>query len=610
VLLNTSGGSTERQERRRRKAGNPRLPDGSRAIGIATIVVFGLLLVTAGVLDLQTRNGIDRGRSAYALTRDFEQLRHLVTEQTRWVDEYHGDATHRARFSQRRADTEAMLARLRGMPEARADAIRISRTYDRFADSVPSYWAAVDAGNAARARALDLNLLDPLSDKLGELNSRSTVQRAKEASRRLAGLQDEQDTVLLALPVVFILVGSVLFFLSRASHRARAREAEARLGEAEARTEIHMLQLAARRDALTGLRNHRAFQEDLLQGLGQERLLCLVMFDLVRLKWINETQGHQVGDERLREVAAALRVTGDDEESIYRVGGNQFAVVLRDERTWSGYCRAESFRAQLAEADIGIAVRAGVAETDGVGDKDELVHHADLALISAKRLNRSSMVYSPELEPRAPQHDRAAERREMRLAANALARAVDAKDSYTRSHSETVSNLCVLVAQELGLSRERVAKLRVAGLLHDVGKIGTPDAILNKPGALTDAEYETIKQHSPLGEEIVRAAGFVEESRWIRHHHEQPDGYGYPDGLRGEEIPLESLIIGVADAFEAMTSDRPYRGALSQEAAMAELQRCAGTQFEPACVAALRKTLGVRPDPSSLDRDPHPALVA
>src|SRR4051794_11372545 len=137
------------------------------------------------------------------------------------------------------------------------------------------------------------------------------------------------------------------------------------------------------------------------------------------------------------------------------------------------------------------------------------------------------------------------------------------------------------ISAELGLDRDRVARIRLGGLLHDVGKIGVPDAILNKPAALTDTEYDLMKRHSLLGGDIVEAADMYEESRWVRHHHERFDGTGYPDGLAGAEIPLESRIILVADAFEAMTSDRPYRRAPGQEFALDELRRNAGTQFDP-----------------------------
>jgi HD-GYP domain-containing protein (c-di-GMP phosphodiesterase class II) len=247
---------------------------------------------------------------------------------------------------------------------------------------------------------------------------------------------------------------------------------------------------------------------------------------------------------------------------------------------------------QAAGGEIDVAV--GVAEASPLEGAFDLVRHADLALINAKRTNRQAIVYSAELEGTVEGEPLPADEHQLRVLSTALARAVDAKDSYTRSHSETVSNLCILTGSELGLSPDRLAKLRIAGLLHDVGKIGTPDAILNKPSGLTEAEYETIKEHPVLGEGIIGAADLDEEARWVRHHHERPDGQGYPDGLRGDEISIEARIIGVADAFEAMISDRPYRQGRSESEALDELERYSGSQFDPDCVAALR--VGLRID--------------
>jgi putative nucleotidyltransferase with HDIG domain len=178
-----------------------------------------------------------------------------------------------------------------------------------------------------------------------------------------------------------------------------------------------------------------------------------------------------------------------------------------------------------------------------------------------------------------------------RTLANALALAVDAKDSYTRSHCQTVSQLCVVIATELDIHREQLVRVRLAGLLHDVGKIGVPDSILNKPDVLTHDEYEQMKTHSVLGAAIIKAADMPIEAHWVRHHHERIDGTGYPDGLLGADIPLESRIIHVADAFEAMTSDRPYRKAPGQAYAIDELRRNSGTQFDADVVEALIRRL-------------------
>ena len=163
----------------------------------------------------------------------------------------------------------------------------------------------------------------------------------------------------------------------------------------------------------------------------------------------------------------------------------------------------------------------------------------------------------------------------------ALAAAVDGKDHYTHYHSERVATYAREIALELGFSPSRVELLEVAGRLHDVGKIAVPDAILLKSGKLTPAEYKEIKRHSAVGETIVRDIGLGEIALWVRHHHERWDGGGYPDGLRAEEIPIESRILGVVDAFDAMTHDRSYQDAIGLPEAIIEIESNMGTQFDP-----------------------------
>lgn len=183
------------------------------------------------------------------------------------------------------------------------------------------------------------------------------------------------------------------------------------------------------------------------------------------------------------------------------------------------------------------------------------------------------------------------ERRARVVAAIGLARALDLRDAYTAGHSETVATHAAAMAAELGLSQRQVERVHLAGLLHDVGKIGIPDAVLLKPAALTDDEWEQMRRHPELGAQMLDSTTLRDIRRWVLAHHERPDGRGYPDGLRGADIPLEARILAVADAFEAMTSDRVYRAGMPVEDAVAELWRCAGTQFDPEVVAAFVRTL-------------------
>jgi diguanylate cyclase (GGDEF)-like protein len=354
---------------------------------------------------------------------------------------------------------------------------------------------------------------------------------------------------------------------------------------------------AALRDSLTGLRNHRAFHETLEEVLARESAagqpVCLVLLDLVDLKTTNDTLGHQAGDERLKLLSARLLGVLRTDDTAYRVGGDEFAVVLPGVQSWDGFNVATRLQQALSgdRWAAAPAVSIGVAEAEPGIDKDALIGRASAALVEAKRSHRKTVLYSEGLELESEGWDAAPARVHTKTLATALARAVDAKDSYTRSHCETVAEMCVMIAAGLGLEPARVAKLRLAGLLHDVGKIGIPDTILQKPSALTAEEFDEMKTHSQLGYSIVSGAGLEEEAIWILHHHERPDGRGYPDGLAGDEIALESRVILVADAFEAMTSDRPYRRAVPASEALAELHRHVGRQFDPDCVAALEDAL-------------------
>jgi putative nucleotidyltransferase with HDIG domain len=184
-----------------------------------------------------------------------------------------------------------------------------------------------------------------------------------------------------------------------------------------------------------------------------------------------------------------------------------------------------------------------------------------------------------------------AERRRLDMLARCLLQLLGARDPSVLVHSESVAALSLAIAGELGLAGPRLVRMRRAALLHDIGKLAVPDAILAKPGPLTEDELAIVKQHTTWGHRIARTAGLMVEGRWILHHHERPDGRGYPLGLRGNAIPLESRIILVADAYDAITSDRPYAEAERPERALAEMVVGAGWAYDRACVNALESVV-------------------
>ena len=361
--------------------------------------------------------------------------------------------------------------------------------------------------------------------------------------------------------------------------------------------ELARLTQAALTDNLTGLGNHRSFHEDLQREIARRTrsgsCFSVVMLDLDGLKQINDTLGHQAGDARLRALGECLRATMRATDSAYRIGGDELIVLLPDERAWGAFTFAQRLQREALGHRTGVTFTSGIAESTGFEGAEMLVRHVDLALYEAKRSGRRIVIYADGLAPKpAAAPEERANRHHQRLLATALARAVDAKDQGTRNHCETVSELCVLIGEELGLDADRLQRIRLAGLLHDVGKIGVADRILRKPGPLDRDEGAAMRGHVHVGYSVVEAAELDEEARWVLHHHEHVDGSGYPHGLRGEEIPLESRIILVADAFEAITAERPYSPASSIEEALTELDSCAGTQFDAACVKALRTALG------------------
>ena len=359
-------------------------------------------------------------------------------------------------------------------------------------------------------------------------------------------------------------------------------------------------------DPLTGIANHRAFHDRLEEAVANaERSaqpLGLIAIDLDRLKEINDVHGHMAGDRVLEAVAAKIADTCGPNDLCARVGGDEFAVVCPAAEPDAVATLADRIRTAVSalgaaglvggdgervKAEIGVSV--GFAHMPATArTREELIHHADTQLYRAKTgRGHDSTEELPIASAQPPEGIAAVVR--------ALAVAVDAKDSGTRSHCQTVSEYAVAIAERMGFAAGELESIRRVAVLHDVGKIGTPDAVLGKPSRLTEEEYTLMKRHSELGYRILINGGLpLREAQWVLHHHEHLDGSGYPHGLRGDEIPIQSRIILVADAFEAMTSDRPYRAGRPMQDALTELRRCAGTQFDPEVVDELARVIAGR----------------
>jgi len=359
----------------------------------------------------------------------------------------------------------------------------------------------------------------------------------------------------------------------------------------------------SRTDSLTGLYNSRYFEEILQKQISWAKRksapFALLLLDMDNLKSINDFYGHDSGDLLLRKFSRVLEDSLRDTDYMARYGGDEFVALLPESDEKEARVVAEKLRKKIASTrifgfdlkplmttSIGIAVFPKSAST-----MISLVKAADIAMYRSKQQGKNQIcLFEPSLLPEI--HFDAERLR--RIAHNAdlnaiqtLITAVDLKDRFTGVHSSEVSRLAVFLAQRLGLDSKEMEHLRIAALLHDVGKIGIGDQILLKPHKLTQKEFAEIRKHPQLGVSILKfSKDFKKALPVVLHHHERWDGKGYPYGLSGEKIPLLARIISIADAFEAMTSDRPYRKAMSKRKALSQLWKFSNRQFDPELVQA------------------------
>jgi diguanylate cyclase (GGDEF)-like protein len=349
-------------------------------------------------------------------------------------------------------------------------------------------------------------------------------------------------------------------------------------------------------DSLTGLANRRDFEErfgrELQRSRRTGRPLGLVVLDLDWFKEINDRFGHEAGDRTLQQLAGVLRRETRSIDTAARLGGEEFAVIAPEGSEGDAYQLAERLRSQVKEEFAGhawpLTASCGVSSFPSSGSTSaDLMRAADRALYVAKDLGRDRSIVYRSGSVAAPT-DRQARlaRAGPRLATLiAIAEAVDRRKG-SPGHCRAVERYSEAIARQLGLPEPTVERVALAGLLHDIGTVGIADPIIAKSGPLSEAEWAEMHRHPEVGARIVATAELEGIADLINAHHERPDGTGYPNGLRDGEIPLESQIIAVADAFAAMTSERTYRPGVPIDAAREEIRAKAGTQFEPEVVEA------------------------
>src|SRR5918999_911679 len=395
----------------------------------------------------------------------------------------------------------------------------------------------------------------------------------------------------MGLVSVLTLGGALVLLAVILDQRRRIARLTARLSE------------ATRADPLTGLLNRRAFEGRFDAELGRSRRtgrsVSVVIGDLDWLDLVNVRHGHRTGDAVLRLVARDMEKWKRRIDSAARIGGEEFGLLLPETDEAGAFLVAERLRRAahrtFADLPVPVTISFGVASFPDHGcEREELLAAAWSAMGAAKEMGKDrSVIYSPEVARvlGAQPHADAG----LQLATViGLAEALDIRETGTTGHSHTVGRLCELTAAKLGLPSERVERVRLAGVLHDVGKVGVSDRLLTKPGPLDPEEWQQMRTHPEIAARLLANPEFEDLRAWVLAHHERPDGRGYPYRLEAGEIPLEASILAVADAYEAMTADRSYRAALGEKAARAELEAGSGQQFDPQVVEAFLAALAPR----------------
>ena len=435
------------------------------------------------------------------------------------------------------------------------------------------------------------NILEYLPLKSGDGEPMAVVAIIRDAAPILTRIDLARRDIVVVTAAAGLLLAIILLGVFRAAHR-RIQRQQALLFEAE------------RRDPLTELLNHGAAVALLTNALEHARAdgqsLGVAIVDIDNFRLINETHGHDAADDVLGRVARLLSAQSIAGSFVARYGPDEFLIIAPGVDQPEMEASVDEIRTRMhelgvrfagSEEELPVSVSAGIAVfPDHADSVTALLSSAAVAVGEAKSGGGDTVCVArigPGERVTTGSFD----------VLRGLVIAVDTKDRYTKRHSEDVARYAVFLAERLGFDDKTRHTIHVAGLLHDVGKIGIPDSLLRLPGKLTAEEYEVFKQHVALGDSIVRDIPNVDAVRaGIRHHHERWDGRGYLEGLEAEEIPLIARLLAVADAFSAMTTTRPYRKALPVDEALKRLGDAAGSQLQEDLVVAFIAGIETAPD--------------
>jgi diguanylate cyclase (GGDEF)-like protein len=429
---------------------------------------------------------------------------------------------------------------------------------------------------------------------------RAVVAVWRDATPILAELENLRSNIVLVTLSASLVAALALYFVFRSAQARISRQAEALVD-------------AVHRDTLTGHLNHGALVDAVALAVEGSRAtgnpFAIALLDIDNFRLLNDNYGHAAGDDALITVVEVLEREVPSGAVFGRYGPDELLVVVPADEVHTVERVLERVRSALVDhaLQFDASERLPLTLSAGVCIFPE---HADsvtgLLTVAALTLQEAKASGGDAVRFAGSAIDAPAEARSFDVL-QGLILAVDTKDRYTKRHSEDVARYGIFLAERIGLAPETIVTIRIAGLLHDVGKIGVPDQILRKPGPLTEEEYAIVKQHVALGDMIVRDLPGIEQIRaGVRHHHERWDGAGYLDRLAGEEIPLIARILAIGDAFSAMTTTRPYRKALDVREALTRLGDAAGTQLDERLVAAFIDGIETAPDAPLPGMDTQP----